>query len=185
MGTMIHTGNDVISFLKQQHEEIKGLLETVSTTHGEQRGKAFYALRRLLAVHETAEEEIVHPVARRVLPDGNLVIDARLREENAAKKVLGELEDLNVDSVEFETKFSGLKADVMAHADSEERSEFERLGSHLDPERLARMRKAAEIAEAIAPTRPHAGVESPLANMLVGPFAAMLDRSRDALARKG
>jgi hypothetical protein len=49
------------------------------------------------------------------------------------------------------------------------------------------MRTAVKLAEAVAPTRPHAGVESPMANLLVGPFAAMLDRARDTIsgARRG
>ena len=45
------------------------------------------------------------------------------------------------------------------------------------------MAKAVLAAEAIAPTRPHAGVESAKANFMVGPFASMLDRARDAIAR--
>lgn len=47
------------------------------------------------------------------------------------------------------------------------------------------MGRAAKLAEAIAPTRPHAGVESQVANILAGPFAAMLDRARDATVGKG
>ena len=47
---------------------------------------------------------------------------------------------------------------------------------------VAAMRKAVELAERLAPTRPHAGVESATGNVLVGPFAAMLDRARDALS---
>jgi hypothetical protein len=46
------------------------------------------------------------------------------------------------------------------------------------------MRAAVEFAEAVAPTRPHAGVESATANLLAGPFAAMLDRTRDAISGK-
>ena len=42
--------------------------------------------------------------------------------------------------------------------------------------------EAVLAAEAIAPTRPHAGVESAKANFMVGPFASMLDRARDAIA---
>jgi hypothetical protein len=44
--------------------------------------------------------------------------------------------------------------------------------------------EAVAFAESIAPTRPHPGVESAAANMLVGPFAAMLDRARDAISGK-
>ena len=47
------------------------------------------------------------------------------------------------------------------------------------------MRKVVELAEAVAPTRPHPGVESRAANMLAGPFAAMLDRARDAISGNG
>lgn len=184
MGVMIQNGTDVVSFLKQQHEDIKRMLQDVSTARGEMRVRAFVALRRTLAVHETAEEEIVHPAARRSLPGGEAIVKQRLSEENQAKKTLAELEKLDCDSAEFQIKFETLKAAVIAHAESEEREEFDKLASSLEPERLARMRKAAEFAEKVAPTRPHAGVESAAGNMLVGPFAAMLDRSRDALSGK-
>lgn len=36
---------------------------------------------------------------------------------------------------------------------------------------------ARKLAESTAPTRPHPGVESATANLLAGPFAAMLDRA--------
>jgi hemerythrin superfamily protein len=184
MGTMISTGSDVIAFLKGQHQEIKALFNQVDATEGDERSEAFYALRRLLAVHETAEEEIVHPVARRVLPDGEAVIKMRLREENEAKKVLSTLESLELDSAEFDTQFAKFAASVIGHAESEERDEFERLADHLDQSKLEAMRRAVKLAESIAPTRPHAGVESALGNVLVGPFASMLDRARDALTGK-
>lgn len=184
MGTMISTGSDVVAFLKGQHQEIRALFNQVDATEGEEREDAFYALRRLLAVHETAEEEIVHPVARRTLSNGEAVISARLREENEAKKVLAELEKLDLDSAEFDTQFATFMASVLLHAESEEREEFERLADSLDQSRLDGMRKAVKLAESIAPTRPHAGVESRLGNVLVGPFASMLDRARDALTGK-
>jgi len=154
----------------------------VKAARGPERAKAFHDLRRLLAVHETAEEEIVHPAARRALPDGDVVIDTRLREEKAAKKALADLETLDVDSAAFATQIDALERSVVAHADSEEREEFERLYSKMSPERLARMRKRAEFAERIAPTRPHAGIESAAANILIGPFVSVIDRLRDALA---
>jgi hypothetical protein len=46
------------------------------------------------------------------------------------------------------------------------------------------MRKAVEFAEKVAPTRPHPGVESASGNVLAGPFAAMIDRTRDAFSGK-
>lgn len=182
MATMLK--GDVVAFLKEQHGQIKALFEQVTAARGKAREKSFYALRRLLSVHETAEEEIVHPTARRVLPDGKEVVDARLREEHAAKKVLADLENLDVNSAEFEARLQMLKTSIVAHAEAEEQTEFDRLGALLNQDRLERMRRAVEFAESIAPTRPHAGVESPMANMLAGPLVAMVDRMRDALAGK-
>jgi hemerythrin superfamily protein len=184
MATMISSGMDLVQFLEEQHDQIEAGFNTVLQSRGEDRKSAFFALRRLLAVHETAEEEIVHPAARKELPDGNLIVEARLQEEREAKKVLSELEDLDVDSVEFEQQFLLLQSSVLMHAQAEEQQEFERLGDVLDQSRLDKMRKAVELAERMAPTRPHAGVESATGNILVGPFAAMLDRARDAISGK-
>jgi hemerythrin superfamily protein len=182
MGTMISSGSDVVAFLKEQHQEIKALFQSVASASGEDKENLFAQLRRLLAVHETAEEEIVHPAARKALVDGEDVVNARLREEHDAKEVLRELESLDVNSTEFGAKFQSFAAAVVAHAEAEETEEFERLPGHLDADRLERMRSAAEFAESVAPTHPHPGVESRAANLLAGPFAAMVDRTRDAFA---
>jgi hypothetical protein len=50
-----------------------------------------------------------------------------------------------------------------------------------DAEELKRMAGAVRAAEAIAPTRPHPGVESAKANFVAGPFASMIDRARDMI----
>lgn len=185
MATMISSGIDVVNFLKEQHHQIRMAFVEVTNSRGKERQIAFYALRRLLAVHETAEEEVLHPVARKTLVNGAIVVDARLREENYAKQALAELEDLDVDSATFEAKFAELQNKVTAHAHAEERDEFEPLALQLDQDRLDRMRKVVTFAESVAPTRPHPGIESMAANVLVGPFASMVDRVRDAISGKG
>lgn len=48
---------------------------------------------------------------------------------------------------------------VVRRAESEEREDLVRLGDALDQTRLEQMRKAVTLAEQIAPTRPHPGVE--------------------------
>jgi YD repeat-containing protein len=180
--TTIERPADVVSFLKSQHRQIEQLMQQVTTTRGEQRQQTWDDLRRLLAVHETAEEEIVHPRAKRVLDNGEQVVDARLEEEHKGKQAIAEIEKLDVDSSEFDTKFAKLVQDIKAHAEAEEHTEFERIAEKLDDEQLQGMRKAVELAEKMAPTHPHPGVESATANMLVGPFAAMMDRAKDMIS---
>ncbi|WP_242882384.1 hemerythrin domain-containing protein [Actinomadura litoris] len=180
---MAENSENVVDLLLAQHDEIRRLASIVDGNGGQVRKDAFDRLRRLLAVHETAEEEIVHPFARRALDDGGAVIDARLEEENEAKGVLSELEKLDPDSDEFTAKFSAFHKDLEAHAAREEREEFPRMARDASPEQLRGMAATVRAAEAIAPTHPHQGVESPAANLVVGPFAAVADRARDAIAK--
>lgn len=180
----INSTSDAIDFLIGQHGRIRQLfVETAQASDVKEREKKFFELRRLLAVHETAEEEIIHPRARREIGDGAGIVEARLEEENKAKKQLADLEELDIGSVEFEVKLDGLRRAVLAHADHEENEEFNRLRQEMDPDSLKRMRSTVELAEAMAPTRPHPGVESAAANALVGPFAAMMDRAKDMISK--
>ena len=181
----IKSPTDVVDFLVGQHEQIKSLFAETLSASGKEREKSFIELRRLLAVHETAEEEVVHPRAKRKIPEGAAVVGERLSEEHEAKTVLQKLEKLDVDSEEFTRMLTELRDAVVAHAEHEEHDEFSRLGEELSSEELQRMGRAAQLAEAVAPTRPHAGVESQVANLAAGPFAAMLDRARDAIIGKG
>lgn len=179
--TTLHSPVDVVDFLTRQHQRIKTLFDETLLAAGAEREESFVRLRRLLAVHETAEEEIVHPRAARELDGGRDVVDARLREEKQAKQALADLENVDVDSEFFTEKLRELRDDVVEHAGHEEHDEFAGLREELSDDELQRLEKAVKLAEAIAPTRPHAGVQSAPANMLVGPFAAMLDRARDAI----
>lgn len=174
---------DVVELLTQQHQQIKSLFERTISATGPAREQAFFDLRRTLAVHETAEEEVVHPRARRELTGGEAIVAERLREENAAKKLLAELEALDVDAPQFTVKLTMLRDAVIAHAEHEEREEFGRLEAELPDDQLEMMGRAARLVEAFAPTRPHPGIESATANVLMGPFASMLDRVRDWLTR--
>jgi len=179
--TQIRSTEDVVQFLVGQHQQIKTLFREVLAQSGQAREEAFFELRRLLAIHEAAEEEVVHPRARRDLDNGEPLIEERLEEEHEAKVALSELEELDVDSDEFTAKIRELQSAVLEHAEHEENEEFDRLRKALTDEELARMTNSVKLAEAIAPTRPHPGVESKAENLLVGPFAAMLDRARDVI----
>jgi Hemerythrin HHE cation binding domain len=181
----ITSPTDVVDFLTTQHEQIKALFAKTLAASGEAREEAFIDLRRLLAVHETVEEEIVHPRAKRKLANGDGVVGQRLKEEHEAKTVLHQLESLDVDSAEFTRLLTELRDAVLDHAAHEEKDEFARLGQELSAHELESMGRAAKLAAVIAPSRPHAGVESQLANLVAGPFAAMLDRARDAIVGKG
>jgi GT2 family glycosyltransferase/hemerythrin superfamily protein len=172
---------DVVAFLKSQHDEIEGLIAAVKTGTGEQQKDAFQCLVRLLAVHETAEEEVVHPLAKRE-PGGASIVEQRLGEEAEAKEALHALEQLEVGSADFMHKFDEVAKSVKEHAEKEEHEEFPIIAANEDETALQRFTKMVEMAEKTAPTHPHPHApESALGNLVVGPFAAIADRTRDAL----
>jgi len=137
---------DVVDFLIGQHEQIKSLFEQTLDSSGKEREKAFLELRRLLAVHETAEKEFVHSRAKRKMPDGDKVVGARLEEEHEAKTVLAELEKLDVDTEEFTRQLSKLRDAMLDHAEHEEKEEFSKLQEELSEDELERMGRAAKLA---------------------------------------
>jgi hemerythrin superfamily protein len=170
---------DAVSFLQSQHDDVRQLFATIGSTRGEQRRDAFEPLVRLLAVHETAEEMVVYPAIRSA-EGGQAIVEARLQEEDQAKKTLTELEKLDVDSEAFDRLFTEFRAAVEAHAQSEEHEVFPLLQTTTDEKQLERMGMALKAAEGIAPTHPHKlAPESATGNLLVGPFVSVVDRVRD------
>jgi hemerythrin superfamily protein len=178
---MVETEEDVIALLERQHREIRALFTELETADADRRKDLFHELVRLLAVHETAEEEVVHPEIRDLDPAAESVVEARIGEEHRAKELLTTLQSMGPDAEGFDTLLVQLREDVLAHAEHEEREEFPFLRTHRPPERLRAMAATVRVAEAVAPTRPHPGVESAKANLLLGPPVAIMDRARDAI----
>jgi hemerythrin superfamily protein len=171
---------DVIALLQRQHQEIRRLFGEVEQAQGDDRRESFRSLVRLLSVHETAEEELIHPEVRRV-QGGEPVVEARIGEEHRAKELLSTLDDMGPEAEGFDTLLVQLRDDVLAHAEHEEREEFPLLRAEHDERRLQAMATAVQAAEAVAPTRPHPDADSAKANLLLGPPVAIMDRARDAI----
>jgi hemerythrin superfamily protein len=186
MTSVIDTDNtqgDLVSQLLLQHEQIRAAIDEVAqTATPESRQKAFDALRELLARHETAEEMIVRPLTRGI-DRGEAVASARMDEENESKKVLAELENLDIASEEFARSFETFAQAVLAHAQREEAFEFPLFREHLDADKLATAERQLLLAEKTAPTHPHPSARSTAMNYLAGPFAALVDRARDTISK--
>ncbi|MGN6301325.1 MAG: hemerythrin domain-containing protein [Angustibacter sp.] len=174
---------DVIRILLEQHARIRELFTEVQAESGEHRQHAFDELRALLAVHETAEEMVLRPVSKDVA--GDAVVDARNHEEEEATKTLYEIEKLDVASAEFLSRIAQLERAVTNHAEHEEREEFPLVIAECDEDQRQKMGSKVKAAEKVAPTHPHpSAAGSPVAQYVLGPFASLLDRSRDALSGK-
>lgn len=170
----------IIEALRQDHDEIRLMFAEIETAPGERRRDLFHQILGELVRHEVAEEEILRPVSKR--DAGEEIANARIKEESQAEELLKEMENLDTGSAEFTAKLSILRQEVERHAAAEELQEFPRVAEHESPETLERMGSMYEAAKKAAPTRPHPSTpNTPAANMLAGPFAAVVDRARDAV----
>jgi hypothetical protein len=176
--------DDVVDLLLAQHAQIEELFLLVTGGDGEARRDAFDDLVFMLAVHETAEEEVIHPLARK-LPGGgaDALVEERLAEERQAKEMLKELVNGGVQAEGFGAGILLLREAVLGHARHEERYEFPLLRQHIPAKRLRRLATAVRAAESIAPTRPHATPGSAVANAGLGLPMSVLDRIRDSIRR--
>ena len=180
MGT---TKVDVVDLLIEQHTHIRELFTELGlASNPTARQEKFEELRRFLAVHETAEALITHPVSR--LSDPNDVVDGLLAEEDEAKKLLAELDRGDFEDPEWRDRVEKPQAAVLEHAANEEEVEFPLLRAETDPLTRERMARALTAVEAIAPTHPHPSVGSSMTmNLMTGPLASVIDRTRDAVTK--
>lgn len=172
---------DVVALIREQHELIRELFSIVRESAPAARGEAFEPLVRLLAVHETAEEEVVYPDVTLQGDAAQRAVKERMAEEDAAKRTLAELESLDAASAAFSQQLAMFEHDVLEHASREEAEILPLLEQH-DRRRRETMGHAFTLAESMAPTHAHrAAPEGAIGNLLVGPFVAMVDRVRDAI----
>ncbi|HEX4864038.1 MAG TPA: hemerythrin domain-containing protein [Acidimicrobiales bacterium] len=170
----------IIEALRSDHDEVREMFGRLEEATGTKRKELFQRLLSELVRHEVAEEEILRPVSKR--DAGKAIANARIKEESQAEELLKEMEKLDTSSAEFSAKLAKLRREVESHAEAEETKEFPRVERKETPERLQQLGKAYEAAKKAAPTHPHPSMpNTPVANMLVGPFAAIVDRARDAV----
>jgi hemerythrin superfamily protein len=171
---------DVIDVVLRQHDRIKVLFTELRSEHGEHKQDVFDELRALLAAHETGEEMVIRPVAEASIGKGEA--DARNAEENEATHVLADLEKLDVSSAEFDQKIADFEKAVLTHAEHEEREELPPLRAAKGDAERRDMGRRFLAAERMAPPHAHpSAAGSPAKQTVMGPFASLLDRARDAI----
>lgn len=173
---------NIIRILLEQHAQIRELFVAVKASTGAPKQERFDELRELLAIHEVGEEMILRPVSKNTA--GHEITDARNHEEDEATHVLAELEKMDVNTPEFDTKLSQFEQAVSDHAENEEHQEFPTVLAQRSEEELKRLGERLLKAEKTAPTHPHpTAAGSPGMVKVAGPFASMLDRARDAFKK--
>lgn len=167
---------DVVDVLLAQHERVRELITEVSGTRGEARLQAFTELRMLLALHEAAEEAIVHPTTH------DAVAEARVEEEQHAARAIARLEALDLADPAFDRAFAAFAEAVSAHAEKEEREEFPALRQNIPAPTLQEMADRVVSGQQDAYAHMGAGVAA-VVGFEAEPFASLLDEAGAAMSR--
>jgi hemerythrin superfamily protein len=175
---------EAIQLIQKDHREVEKLFKEYDRAEragdGPREGAIVRELVRELSVHATMEEQFVYPALREAGADTR-VLDA-LEEHHAVKLTLVELENLAPSSPRYSAKVRLLAETVRRHVEQEERELLPLLEHTFDDGRRRELGGALERAKRAAPTRPHpAAPDMPPGNFIAGAFAAVYDRSRDAL----
>lgn len=172
----------LIDRILEDHTSFREQFPQVLAASDDERQPLFDRLMSDLVRHEVAEEEIVWPLVRSSIDDGDALADMRLKEEAEAEALLREVEKLGTTSPEFTGKFVTLSEMVLSHADQEETEVFPRLVSSNEVETLEKLGGWWQRAKDMAPTHPHPmAPNSAIGQMAGGPVLAAIDRMRDVI----
>ncbi len=172
----------VLSRQKRDHIELDHLLHRLGESRAGEEGAILLKIYRLVFPHAYAEETVLWPVIRRVLPDGHeLTLRVEL-EHQEINELATSLESLEPGSDERRQVLARLVELLREDVRDEEDKLLPRLQMNVTSAQLRRLGLAWETVRRIAPTRPHAIVSRrPPGNVLAALPLAILDRSRDGV----
>jgi hypothetical protein len=168
---------------KRDHERLDRLLHRLErSTVGAQQEEVLQRIARLVFPHAFAEESVIWPEVRRVLPDGEALTLRVEREHQEVNELWTRLDDLGPSSGERRDVLERLAQVLREDVRDEEDELLPRLQRAVGVRRLQVLGLAWEAVRRTAPTRPHPVVSRrPPGNALAGLPLTLLDRSRDAL----
>ncbi len=174
----------VLARQRRDHIELDGLLEQLQQTAGTEQDEVLTRIWRLVFRHAYAEETVLWPVIRGVLPDGDELTRQIEREHQEINEFAAALDRRSATAGDRSELISRLIALLRQDVRDEEDVLLPRLQEALDSARLRRLGRTWEIVRGAAPTRPHAAVSRrPPGNVLAAVPLSLLDHSRDGLDR--
>jgi hypothetical protein len=171
----------VLTRQKRDHVTLDRLLNRLQAASPLDQDRVLRRIYRLAFPHAFAEEAVLWPVIRRLLPDGHELTLQVEQEHQAINILVARLEGLNPGSAEREQVLARLVELLRQDVRDEEDELLPRLQAKLSGAQLRRLGLAWEAVRWIAPTRAHPVVSRrPPGNWLSALPLAVIDRCRDA-----
>jgi hemerythrin superfamily protein len=172
----------VLARQRADHVELDRLLHELDGTVGREQEEVLRRIDRLVFSHAFAEETVLWPVLRRVLPDGEALTLQVEEEHQEVNELVGALETVGHDDPRRAQLLTRLVAVLREDVRDEEDVLFPRLQEAVDADELRRLGRRWELVRRISPTRPHPTVSRrPPGNALSALPLSLLDRTRDVV----
>lgn len=178
---------DAIALLTQDHQEVKELFKRYKSLGDRahtSKGRLVGKMIRELSIHAALEEQLLYPVVRTSLPDGDSLVEEALREHREAKETLAELDKIDPEDHGFDVRVKTLIEEVDHHVREEEQEMFPKFRKSIERGTLVEIGDRMRMLKKIAPTRPHPHApQTPPTNVVTGLIASVVDRVRDVRDR--
>ena len=173
----------ILTRQKRDHERLDALLSSLAHTTGTEQRAVLHDIARLVFPHAFAEESVIWPEVRRVLPDGEALTLQVEQEHQEINELWARLERLPVGG-ERDAVLVRITEVLREDVRDEEDELLPRLQEAVSTRRLQVLGVAWEAVRRTAPTRPHPVVSRrPPGNAVAALPLTAIDRSRDTLDR--
>jgi hypothetical protein len=165
---------------KRDHVRLDSLLHDLEDSRGDAQKRVLIRICRLVFPHAFAEEAVLWPVIRRVLPDGEALTSEVEREHQEVNELVTRLESDDLKPAARSQAIDRLVEVLREDVRDEEDALLPGLQEALSVHQLRRLGIAWEAVRRTAPTRPHPVVSRrPPGNVLAALPLTVLDNLRD------
>lgn len=173
----------VLTRQKRDHVRLDRLLhELVVTPVGPAQDRVLRRISRLVFPHAFAEESVLWPLMRRVLPDGEPLTRRVEQEHQEVNELWAELERTPAEDPGRQRLLDRLAHVLQEDVRDEEDELLPRLQRQVTTRQLQWLGLAWEVVRLLSPTRPHPVVaRRPPGNVIAALPLTITDRGRDAL----
>lgn len=172
---------DVIKLLENDHSDVSEKFRRFNIADkAETKDEIAKEIVHDLSVHAAIEELFFYPLVRLKL-DGETA-DHAIEEHAEVKRLLADVEKSEAGSAAHQSAMDQIIESVRHHIEEEETDVFSEIQEKTDSATLERLGSMMETAKKTVPTHPHPLVPgTATAQLMAGPWAAIVDKVRDAL----
>ncbi|KAG9068236.1 hypothetical protein KI688_011831 [Linnemannia hyalina] len=179
------TLNGISDPVKKDHRELEEYYNNILSANTEDE-KTRWANQFVweLARHSVGEELIMYPCMRKVLRNGDAMVEKDLAEHQEVKEQLFKFQNLNSADRSFEPLLRTIWTDLSKHIKEEEENDLVQLEQALSSEESIDLAKSFQRTKKFVPTRSHPSAPNqPPFETVVGLLTAPMDKLKDLFAR--